>query len=202
MGNHNKAKILEKGIVKVKMRSGKMLILTNVLHIPDNKKNLVSANLLRKSSVKGYATDSIYKLSIINKEVSSCAYFVDSSYLWHARLEHLNFKYLKFMSKHGMISYKHDDEKKCEICIQAKMTKKPFFKSDRNFIMLELVHSDVCELNGVLTRGGKRYFITFIDDFSKFTSVYLMINKDESFDMFKRYKIEVENQKNKKIKIL
>ena len=50
------------------------------------------------------------------------------------------------MSKHGMISYKHDDEKKCEIFIQAKMTKKPFSKLDRNSIMLELVHSDVCEL--------------------------------------------------------
>ena len=144
----------------------------------------------------------MYKLSIINKEVSGCAYFVDSSYLWHARFGHLNFKYLKFMSKHGMISYKHDDEKKCEICIQAKMTKKPFSKSDRNFMMLELVHSNVCESNGVLTRGGKRYFITFIDDFSRFTYVYLMINKDKSFDMFKCYKTEVENQKDKKIKIL
>ena len=71
------------------------------------------------------------------------------------------------------------------------MTKKPFSKSDRNSIMLELVHSNVCELNGVLTRGGKRYFITFIDDFSRSTYVYFMRNKDESFDMFKRYKTEV-----------
>ena len=71
-----------------------------------------------------------------------------------------------------MISYKHNDEKKCEICIQAKMTKKPFSKSNRNSNMLELVHSDVCELNGVLTRGDKRYFITFINDFSRFTGVF------------------------------
>ena len=165
MGNHNKVKILGKGIVEVKMSSGKMMILTNAFHVPDIKKNLVSANLLCKSGVKairesdklilskngifvgkGYATNDMYKLSIINKEVFGCAYIVDSSYLWHARLGHLNFKYLKFMSKHGMISYKHDDEKKCEIFIQAKMTKKPFSKLDRNSIMLELVHSDVCEL--------------------------------------------------------
>ena len=53
---------------------------------------------------------------------------------------------------------------------------KLFSKSDRNSIMLELVHSDVCELNNVLTRGGKRYFITFIDDFSRFTYMYLMRN--------------------------
>jgi hypothetical protein len=68
--------------------------------------------------------------------------------------------------------------------------------------LLELVHSDVCELNGILTRGGKRYFITFIDDFSRYTYVYLMRNKDESFDIFKKYKTEVENQKDKRIKIL
>ena len=54
------------------------------------------------------------------------------------------------MSKHGMISYKHDDKKKCEICIQSKMIKKLFSKSNRNSIMLKLVHSNVCELNGVL----------------------------------------------------
>ena len=144
----------------------------------------------------------MYKLSIINKEVFGCAHIVDSSYLWQARLVHLNFKYLKFMSKPGMISYKHDDEKKCEIYIQAKMTKRTFSKLERNSIMLELVHFDVCELNDVLTRGGKRYFITFIDDFSRFIYACLMINKDESFDMFKRYKTEVENQKNRKIKIL
>ena len=57
-------------------------------------------------------------------------------------------------------------------------------------------------MNGILTRGGKRYFITFIDNFSRFTYVYLMRNKDEFFDMFKCYKTEVENQNDRKIKIL
>ena len=84
----------------------------------------------------------------------------------------------------------------------SKDDKKPFSKSDRNSIMLELVHFDARELNGILTRGDKRYFITFIDDFSRFTYVYLMRNKDESFDMYKHYKTKVENQKNRKIKIL
>ena len=68
------------------------------------------------------------------------------------RLGHLNFKCFKFFSKHGMISYKHDDEKKCQICSQAKMIKKHFSKSNRNSIMPKLLHSNVCELNGVLTR--------------------------------------------------
>ena len=145
MGNHDKAKVLGKGTVEVKMSSDKMIILTNIFHVLEIKKNLISANLLCKSGVKavlefnklilskneifvgeGYVTNIMYKLSIINKEVSGRTYIVDSLYMWHARLGHLNFKYLKFMSKHGMISYKHDDEKKCEICIQTKMTKKSF----------------------------------------------------------------------------
>ena len=179
------ANLLCKSGVKVVLKSNKLILSKNGIFVG-----------------KGYAANDMYKLSIINKKVSGCAYIVDSSYLWHARLGHLNFKYLKFMSKHGMISYKHDDEKKCEICIQANMTKKHFSKLDRNSIILELVHFDVYELNGVLTKGGKRYFITFIDDFFRFTYVYLMKNKDESFDMFKRYKTEVENQKDRKIKIL
>ena len=84
--------------------------------------------------------------------------------------------------------------KKCE--------KRSFPKVERNSELLDLVHSDICELNGILTRGGNRYFITFIDDHSRYTYVYLMKHKDQAFQMFKIYKSEVENQKGKKIKIL
>ena len=157
MCNHNKAKIVENGTINVKMSSGKMLILTNVFHVPNIKKNFVSANLLCKSGVKsvlesdklilskngifvrkGYATNGMYKLSIINKKVSGCVYIIDFSYLWHARLGHLNFKYLKFMSKHGMISYKHDDEKKCVTYIQAKMTRNLFLSRTKILLCLNL----------------------------------------------------------------
>ena len=99
----------------------------------------------------------MYKLSlIINKNDVGCAYIVDSS-LWHARLGHLNFKYMKYMSKHGLISYKQDVHDKCEICNESKIRKKPFLSTNRDSQLLELVHSDVCELNDILTRGGKRY---------------------------------------------
>ena len=122
--------------------------------------------------------------------------------MWHARLGHLNFKYIKYMSKHGLIYYKQDVHDKCEICIESKIRKKPFPSTNKDSQLLELVHSDACELNGILTRGGKRYFITFIDDFSRYTYVYLMRNKDEFIDMFKKYKTEVENQMDKRMKVL
>uniref|UniRef100_A0A2N9JAE7 CCHC-type domain-containing protein n=1 Tax=Fagus sylvatica TaxID=28930 RepID=A0A2N9JAE7_FAGSY len=190
MGNHNTAKVLGTGTVELILSSGKKLKLTNVYHVPDIKKNLVSASLLSKNGVKavlesdklilskcgvfvgkGYSCNGMYKLSlIINKNDVGCAYIVDSSLLWHARLGHLNFKYMKYMSKHGLISYKQDVNDKCEICIESKIRKKPFPSTNRDSQLLELVHSDVCELNGILTRGGKRYFITFIDDFSRVLS--------------------------------
>ena len=82
------------------------------------------------------------------------------------------------------------------------MTKKPFPKNERTTETLELVHYDICEFNGHLTKGGNRYFITFVDDHSRFTHVHLKRNKDQSFDMFKCYKTLVENQLENKIKII
>jgi len=58
------------------------------------------------------------------------------------------------------------------------MTKRAFSKVERNINLLELVHSNICELNDILTRGGNRYFTTFIDDYSKYTYIYLMKHKD------------------------
>ena len=67
---------------------------------------------------------------------------------------------------------------------------------------LELIHSDLCEMNSVLTKGGKRDFMTLIDDATRFCYVYLLKNKDEMLDYFKLYKAEVENQLERKIKRL
>ena len=64
------------------------------------------------------------------------------------------------------------------------------------------MYSDICELNEILTRGGSRYFTTFIDDCSRYTYVYLMRSKDKAFNKFICYKSVVENQMEKKIKIL
>ena len=54
----------------------------------------------------------------------------------------------------------------------------------------------------VSARGGYRYFITFTDDLSRYGYVFLMRHKSDSFEMFKRYKNEIEKQVGKSIKIL
>ena len=50
--------------------------------------------------------------------------------------------------------------------------------------------------------GGSRYFVTFIDDKSRFTAVYFMKTKDQVLEKFKEYEVMVTNMTEKKIKIL
>jgi hypothetical protein len=57
-------------------------------------------------------------------------------------------------------------------------------------------------MNGILSKGGKRYFIIIIDDSTIFCYMYLLKLKDEALHYFKTYKAEVENQLERKIKRL
>lgn len=93
-------------------------------------------------------------------------------------------------------------KEKCEVCVQAKLTKSPFPHVERTTEPLGLIHTDLCDLKYVQTRGGKKYFVTFIDDCTRYCYVYLLHSKDEALDKFKEYKLEVENQLSKKIKMI
>ena len=73
----------------------------------------------------------MFKLSLNINRVVNSAYIIDSFDIWHARLAHLNFRSLKYMSKHDLISCKNDSHEKCKICIHAKMIKKPFPKTEK-----------------------------------------------------------------------
>jgi len=58
---------------------------------------------------------------------------------------------------------------KCEICAEAKTTKKSCFSVNRETELLPLIHTDLGDLKQTMTRGDKRYYVTFIDGFSRFT---------------------------------
>ena len=49
-----------------------------------------------------------------------------------------------------------------------------------------------------MSRGGKKYYITFVDDYSCYTMVYVLSSKYEAEEIFIKYKVEVENQLDKK----
>jgi transposase InsO family protein len=88
-------------------------------------------------------------------------------------------------------------------CVQSKQPQKPHKVAEkRHLAPLELVHSDICEMNGLLTEGGKRYFMILIDDATRFCYVYMLKTNDETLNCFKICKAEVETQLEKKIKQL
>ena len=67
--------------------------------------------------------------------------------------------------------------------------------------VLELIHTDLC---GPFPTpwNGQQYFITFIDDYSRYDYLYLIHEKSQSLDVFKNFKVKVENQLSKKIKVV
>ncbi|GJT41749.1 retrovirus-related pol polyprotein from transposon TNT 1-94 [Tanacetum coccineum] len=227
MGNSATADIKGEGDVILKMTSEKELKLTNVLYVPEIRKNLVSGWLLNKFGFRlvfesdkfvlsknqmyvgrGYAMNGMFKLNVmvvkneINK-MNSSAYLIESSNVWHGRLGHVNFNSMRRLIKFNSIPNFHIDSKyKCETCVEAKLTRTPFKSVKRTTEPLDMIHTDICDLKSLPTKGGNKYFITFIDDCTKYCYVYLLKSKDEAIDKFVLYKTEVENQLGKKIKVV
>ena len=126
------------------------------------------------------------------------------TFIWHCRLGHINEKHVEQLHKDGLLSpFDYESIGTCESCLLGKMTKTPFTgQSERASDLLGLVHTDVCRPMSSIARGGFQYFITFTDDFSRYGYIYLMRNKSESFEKFKEFQNEVQNQLGKTIKFL
>jgi hypothetical protein len=67
---------------------------------------------------------------------------------------------------------------KCQSCVQSKKPSNPHkVTKERQLTPLELIHLDTYEMNGVLTEGGQRYFMTMIDDVPRYCNVHFLKNK-------------------------
>ncbi|GJT18478.1 retrotransposon protein, putative, ty1-copia subclass [Tanacetum coccineum] len=83
------------------------------------------------------------------------------------------------------------------------MTRKTFLhRPERAIGLLRIIHIDVCGPLRHVSRQGASYFITFIDDYSRYGYVYILKHKHEVFEIFKVFKNKVENQLGKTIKAL
>ncbi|GJX47835.1 zinc finger, CCHC-type containing protein [Tanacetum coccineum] len=112
----------------------------------------------------------MFKLNIVNDNIGSAFMStpkLNDSILWHARLGHVHFKRIQDMSKDGLIPAFDMDTEKCKTCMLNKITKKPFQNVKRETKVLELIHSDLCDLHATPLLGNKKYFVTFIDDASR-----------------------------------
>ena len=156
---------------------------------------------------KGYMSSGLWKLNVMivikldMNKASTSTYIIESYNLWHGRLGHVNYDTLRrLITLNHMPTFQIDVKHKCKTCVEAKLTKSSFQSVDRHTKPLDLIHSDICDLKFVQIRGCNIYFITFVDDRTKYCYVYLLKSKDETVEKFVLYK--VENQLNKKIKVL
>lgn len=119
---------------------------------------------------------------------------------WHLKLGYLNESDLKKPKSEKMVknlNFNVDESlKDCKIFIQGKQTVRPF-PSESNFqsnYLSSLIYSDLCGPIRVPSYGGSRYFVTFIDDKSRYTEVSFVKTKDEVKNAFLKYKAAVENR--------
>ncbi|GJV98724.1 zinc finger, CCHC-type containing protein [Tanacetum coccineum] len=146
----------------------------------------------------------LQRLNIVN-DIGNSAFMstskLNDSILLHARLGYVHYKRMQDMSKDWLISAFDMDTEKCNTFMLTKITKKPFQNVKRETKVLELIHSDLCDLHATPSLGNNKYFVTFIDDTFRFCYVYLLHSKDEALDKFKIFKTEVELQQGSLIKI-
>ena len=91
----------------------------------------------------------------------------------------------------------------CEACQYGKQVRLPFEKeSVRSTHALQLIHTDVWGPTKETSIGGNRYYVTFIDDFTRKVWIYFMKNKSDVFYYFKIFKNQVEKESSANIKIL
>ena len=119
--------------------------------IRNNKCNIYHDNIFY-----GYAlcTSGLYILniedtsekSIYNIESKKIKSDLNTTYLWHCRLGHINEKPISKLQQNGLLnSFDYESFETCESCLLEKMTKTPFTgQSERANELLGLIHSDVC----------------------------------------------------------
>ena len=118
--------------------------------------------------------------ALVHIEISPCE-------LWHRIFGHLHHKILPTLNTivNGIPELKEDHEGVCKGYALGENTKRPFGSNgSRSKEILDLIHSDVCGLMIPKSLGGHIYYVTFIDDHSRKTRVYLMTSKDEVLTKF------------------
>ena len=125
---------------------------------------------------------------------------------WHRRLGHIGFDNVKRLvdQTSGMVIDGSRTNPVCVSCVAAKQTRTPNSSPATRIstIPLQLVHSDVAGPMRTSSLGGARYFVLFIDDYSRFTAVFTIRQKSEVTEKFLEYKSWAENLHDRRIKAL
>ncbi|KAJ9709896.1 hypothetical protein PVL29_001400 [Vitis rotundifolia] len=206
MGDGGKVKVEFFGMIKLRLT-----IESYTFHFGGGKVDIFCNSVLIGNAV---LFGNLYSLSLHHGPLcdSSSVNFVvgckrarlnlSSSMLWHKRLGHISRQRLERLVRDGVLSnLDFSYFETCVVCLKGKMTAKTRKeKVDKCGSTLDLIHTDIC---GPLTPnalGGYKYFITFIDDFSRYGYVELIHEKSDSLNVFKAFKAKMKLQLGKPIK--
>lgn len=197
----------------------------DVLYVPKAKGNLLSVHKLVEKNLnvtfsdnkcritKGRQEYAVGKLTnglyILQEFVTHKANFAKQSdklciHDWHRRLAHRNLDDIKKMTSYGLkinVCKCNDD---CEACIMGKMQRKSFPKRSLSPAreMLDVIVTDVCGKMPKSSIAGKDYFVTFIDEFTRYSYVYFLKEKSEVPDVLIRFVEMIKTRFGKKPKII
>ena len=126
--------------------------------------------------------------------------------VWHRRLAHVNTRQLRELCSNadGINIPSSGDRSFCEACIEGKMHRLSHhpLKEIKSTQPIQLIHSDVCGPMQTHSWGGRKYFITFSDDFSRYCRSYFMRHKSEALEKFIEFKATSEKESWRCIKAL
>lgn len=216
------------GNIIIKARVGKRVIqvkIEDVLLVPGAKGNLLSVRKLAEKNLqvtfkmnKCYinrgkqlvGVGSIEKgLFILEQEIERVNMVnVPAQRLcvheWHQRLAHRNLDDIKKMTLYGLEIAECNCNNDCEPCIKGKMSRLSFPKNavGKAQKRLDVVVSDVCGPMQVNSISGKRYFVTFIDEYSRYSHVYFLQQKSDVAEKLIEFIELVKNRFGVKPKII
>jgi histone deacetylase 1/2 len=203
--------------------SSKHLHLNNILHVPDAAKNLIFVHRLAQDNsvffefhpdyflikdqatkntiLRGRSHKGLYPLPSTDPIKQAFGVVKPTFARWHSRLGHPSSPIvLRVVSRNKLpCSFESNKESVCDACQKAKSHQLPYAKSSSfSSHPLELIYSDVWG-HAPESVGGKKYYVSFIDDYSKFTWIYLLKFKSEVFEKFHEFQKLVERLFDRKI---
>ena len=112
--------------------------------------------------------------------------------VWNNRLLSRDPKTIQLMAKAQASNCQKkqcDKLKTCNCGMKAKITRNTLTNNSesRAADILDLIHTDVCGPMRTVTPGGTKYYMTIIDDHSKYCKVYLLKRKSDVADKVKEY---------------
>ncbi|KAG8497073.1 hypothetical protein CXB51_008352 [Gossypium anomalum] len=229
IGNNASCKIAGVGTIKVKMFDGVVRTLSDVRHVPELKRNLISLSTLDSKGYRYTAESGVLKISkgslvVIKGQRKFAKLYVlqgstitgdaavassslsddDITKLWHMRLGHMSENGMAELSKRGLLDGQGICKLNfCEHCVFGKQKRVRFTRGTHNTKgTLEYIHSDLWGPSRVPSRGGANYMLTIIDDFSRKVWVFFLKQKSDVLSVFKYWKIMIEKSTGKQMKYL